>query len=283
MPKDVPYQETTEALQRLTWQQIAAGLAVIAGFLLIAKFAGWLLRRNLSKGIHWGGPIFALSKLLTYFLVLVGVISGLTVMGLPLSSLLLTSSALLVGLGFSLQRVAQDFIAGVVILVEQPIRKDDYVSFGSTAGRVQEIGLRATQLRTVDGVQLVIPNHLLITKEVSNHSYPLKRARLRVEVPASLSEDVDTVRGVLADVARAHPEVLPEPPPDVRLEAILQSHFQFAVIVWVSEPPKTLRIGSELRFSVAQAFAEHGIKFPSPEILVQMRQRQPAVEGKDIH
>jgi small-conductance mechanosensitive channel len=283
MATEPPYQETTEALQRLTWHQIAAGLAVIAAFLLVAKLAGWLLRRRLSKGFHWGGSIFALSKLLTYFLVLVGVITGLSFMGLPLSSLLLTSSALLVGLGFSLQHVAQDFIAGLVILLEQPIRRNDFVSFANTHGTVETIGLRATHLRTPDGVQLVIPNHLLVTNQVSNHSYPLKRSRLLVEVPVALSADVDTVRGILTDVALAHPEVLPAPPPAVRLDAILASHFKLALVVWVDEPPKVLRIASELRFAVARAFAEHGIQFPSPEILLRMKELPGAAEAQDVH
>jgi small-conductance mechanosensitive channel len=281
MQPDVPYEQATEALQRLTWKQILIGLGVMLAFLVAAKLAGWLVRRRLSKGLHWGGPIFALSKLLTYFLVLVGVITGLSLMGLPLSSLLLTSSALLVGLGFSLQNVAQDFIAGVVLLVEQPIRRNDFVTFARTAGIVTEIGLRATRLRTVDGVQLVIPNHLLTTNEVSNHSHPLRRVRLQVMVPVSLSEDANAVGEVLSGVAHTHAEVLSEPPSIVRLEAILESHFQFALVVWVDEPSKTVRVASELRFAIAQAFERHGIQFPTPELFVHTRRPQSAMESAD--
>jgi small-conductance mechanosensitive channel len=260
--------QATEALQRLTWKHVLAGFAVMILFFVVAKLGSFLLRRSLSRGPHWGGPIFALSKLLSYFLVFIGVVSGLTVMGVNLSTLMLTSSALLIGLGFSLQHVARDFIAGVILLVEQPIRKNDFVTFAKTEGTVNEIGLRATHLRTPDGVQLIVPNHLLVTTELSNHTHPLKRSRLRVSVPVSTSADLDLVEETLAHVADGHPDVLAHPPPIVWCEAIETSHFQLALIVWVLEPPKTLRVASDLRFAIARAFVRRGIPFPLPELLL---------------
>ena len=118
---------------------------------------------------------------------------------------MLTSSALLVGLGFSLQHVVRDVVSGIVILVEQSIRKNDFVTFGDTVGTVQEIGLRSTQFLTRDGTSLIVPNHLLTSTEVSNHSCPQKRARLNVELPVDLREDVDLVEETLLSVARSHP------------------------------------------------------------------------------
>lgn len=267
MKPEVPY-EATEALQRLTWKDALIGIAVMVGFFLFAKIAGWLVRRSLARRTGSGGSIFALSKLLSYILVLVGVATGLNLMGLPLSALLLTSSALLVGIGFSLQHIARDFIAGVIILVEQPIRRNDFVEFGSTAGTVREIGLRATHMRTREGVDLIVPNHLLVANEVSNRSHPLRRDRLRVEIPVSLLEDVGAVAEVLSAVAAEHSDVLSDPAPMVRIDAIHVSHFELALIVWVDDPAKTLRVASELRFAVARAFSEHGIAFPTPELLV---------------
>lgn len=280
MKPEVPY-EAAEALQRVTWKSGLVAVGVLLAFLAVAKLAGWLVRRALTRGTGWGGPIFALSKLLTYFVVFIGVVVALSLLGVPLSSLLLTSSALLVGVGFSLQPVARDFIAGVIILVEQPIRKNDFVTFGETAGTVQEIGLRATHLRTVEGADVVVPNHLLVTAEVSNHSHPLKRACVFVEVPVATGEDVDLVDETLAGVARRHPQVLSEPPPLVRFDAILASHFKFTMVVWVDEPPQTLQVASELRFAIAHAFAREGLQFPKPEMIFQAHPREP--EHPDQH
>jgi potassium-dependent mechanosensitive channel len=265
MRPEIP-EQATEALERLTWKQGVLALGVLLAFLLAAKVAGWLLRRALSQTTNWGGPVFALSKLLTYFLVLIGTVTALSMLGLPLSSLLLTSSALLIGLGFSLQNIAKDFISGVILLVEQPIRRNDYVTFGDCAGTVKEIGLRATLLSTPDGMNLVVPNHLVVTHELSNHSYPLKRARLDVEVPVSLRANVALVEETLSSVARSHEEILEDPSPVVWIRAILDSHFQFAILAWVSEPTSTLRIASELRFAIAHSFAREGIEFPTPEL-----------------
>jgi potassium-dependent mechanosensitive channel len=267
-------EEASEALQGLTWQRGLIALVVVLGFFLVATLTGRLIRRHLSARAG-GGPIFALSKLITYVVGVIGVVTGLNLLGVPLSSLLLTSSALLVGIGFSLQNVTQDFIAGIILLVEQPIRKDDFITFGATAGSVQEIGLRATHLLTVDGTDLIVPNHLLVTAEVYNHSYPLKRARLNVDVAVSLLEDVERVAKTLSSTARSHSQVLTEPPPITRLEAITDSHFQFALIVWVADPSSTVRVASELRFAVAQEFARCGVRYPTPELLLHTLSRAP--------
>jgi small-conductance mechanosensitive channel len=275
MKPDVVVNEASEVLRTLTWERGLIAFAVMLAFIFVAMFFGRVVRRQLSERAHWGGSVFALSKLITYFLVFVGSITALSLLGVPLSSLLLTSSALLVGIGFSLQHVAQDFIAGIILLVEQPIRKNDFITFGTTAGTVQQIGLRATHLLTVDGTDLVVPNHLLVTTEVYNHSHPLKRARLNVEVPVSLYEDVDVVKETLLTVARSHSRVMSEPPPIARFEAILQSHFQFALIVWVEEANSAVRVASELRYAIAHAFTQRGIHLPTPELVLRRTHDPP--------
>jgi potassium-dependent mechanosensitive channel len=180
--------------------------------------------------------------------------------------MLLTSSALLIGLGFSLQHVAQDFVAGIVILVERSIRRNDFVTFGDTRGTVIEIGLRSTQLLTRDGTALFVPNHLLTSTQVSNHSNPHERARLHVRVPVSFHESVDHVRETLLSVADSQDHILSNPAPMVRFEDILDTHFHFTLIVWVKEPVTTMRVASTLRFAIAHAFAQRGIQFPTPEL-----------------
>jgi potassium-dependent mechanosensitive channel len=272
--------EATEVLRTLTWQRGLIAFAVLLAFIFVAMFFGRVVRRQLSGRAHWGGSVFALSKLITYFLVFIGTVTSLGLLGVPLSSLLLTSSALLVGIGFSLQHVAQDFIAGIILLVEQPIRKNDFITFGTTAGTVQEIGLRATHLLTVDGTDLVVPNHLLVTTEVYNHSHPLERARLDVQVPVSVHEDVDVVKEILLSVARSHSRVMTEPPPIARFEAILDTHFQFALIVWVEQADSTARVASELRYAIARAFAQRGVHLPTPELVLHPKQSPDAPEQR---
>src|SRR5215813_11319370 len=248
------------ALQSITWEKGLAAASVLLAAVLVGKLGGFLVRRALGK--EGRGPAFALSKLLKYCLVFAGFVIALVVLGLPVASLLLTSTALLVGLGFSLQPIARDFVSGIVILLERAIQKNDFVTFGETVGTVQEIGLRSTQLLTLDGTMLIVPNHLLTVTEVSNHSSPHKRARLNVQLPVSFGEDVDLIKEILSSVAHSHKHVLAEPPPQVGFEEIMDSHFRFALVVWVDEPVMAKGVASELRFEIAQAFAKRGIQFP---------------------
>lgn len=264
MAYEIPVEELHEVAERLTWQRGVIAAATLLGFFLVAKIAGHLVRRRFPRK----GPIFAFSKLLTYFLCFIGVMTAVGLLGIPVSSLVLTSSALLIVIGFSLQPVARDLVAGIVILVEQSIRTNDFVSFANTTGTVLEIGLRATTLLNSDGMALVVPNQLLVTTEVTNHSHPVKRTRLRVEIPLSIREDVDVTAEALSSVAQNHPRVLSEPPPTVRLEAIEQWGFRFALIAWVEDAPATRGVASELRFAIVRAFVKRGIGFPTPELLL---------------
>lgn len=259
MAQEIPIEELQKGVHAVTWQHAVVSVAVLLGAIVIAKLAGRFVRWAFSREVR--GPAFAFSKLLTYGLTFAGVVTALGLLGLPMSTLVLTSGALLVGVGFSLQHVVRDVVAGVVILVEQSIRKNDFVSFGATTGTVQEIGLRATKLLTRDGTVLVVPNDLMVTTEVVNHSYPVTRSRLRVDIPADIGESTDAAREIIWRVAQSHPEVLADPPPAVRLDAIEPGAFRLFLIAWVQEPIAAPRIASELRFGISRAFAARGIRF----------------------
>lgn len=255
------------ALQSLTWEKGFVAAAVLLAAFFAAKLGAFLVRRALGK--RGSGAAFALSKLFKYCVAFAGFVLALVVLGLPVASLLLTSTALLVGLGFSLQHIGRDFISGIVILLERAIQKNDSVTFGQTMGTVQEIGLRSTQLLTRDGTMLIVPNHLLTVTEVYNHSSPHQRARLNVQVPVEFGEDVDLIKETLSSIAHSHKDVLAEPPPKVSFEEILDSHFRFALIVWVDGPVEAKGVASELRFAITHAFAKRGIQFPRATIELQ--------------
>jgi len=261
------------ALQSLTWEKGLAAASVLLAALLVAKLGAFLVRRALGK--QGSGAAFALSKLLKYSVAFAGLVIALIVLGLPVASLLLTSTALLVGIRFSLQPIARDFVSGIIILLERAIQKNDFVTFGETKGTVQEIGLRSTQLLTRDGTMLIVPNHLLTVTEVSNHSSPHQRARLNVQLPVGFGEDVAVVQEILSSVAHSHKKVLAEPPPQVAFEEIQDSHFRFALVVWVDEPVMARFIASELRFAITRAFAESGIQFPRTTIELRRPRRMP--------
>ena len=279
MAQQIPIEELEQGVKALTWQHAVASAAVLLGAVLIAKLAGHLVRAGSPDGRR--GAAFALSKLLTYAVTFAGGIAALALLGLPLPSLLLTSGALLVGIGFSLQHVTRDFVASIVLLVEQSIRQNDFVSFAGTSGTVREIGLRATQLLTADGAVLVVPNHLLVSSQVANQSHPFRRSRLRIEVPVAHWEAVDEAGEAIARAADHHPEILADPLPVVRLEAIEPWGYRFLLVAWIEDPVEDRRVASQLRFAISRAFAERGIQFPPALAPPSPAQAQPrrAVEG----
>jgi potassium efflux system protein len=267
-PTDAAYEEVRSGvLHTLTWQRGLLAASTAVTFLLIAKLGGYLLRRMLARRrIALVGSAFAWTKLVTYTLIAAGFVAALGIVGVPLSSLLVPSVIILIGAGLGLQGLFRDIVASIVILVEQRIRAGDLVTFGETTGTVKEIGLRATQLLTRDGTVLLVPNNVLMSHEVSNHTHPFKHTRLSVDVPVSLREDVDAVTDALLDAATDIPDVLAEPAPVVRLDGIAGSCYQFSLVVWAAYAPEALRISSELRFAIAHTFAARKIQFPTPEL-----------------
>jgi potassium efflux system protein len=261
-PPEIPIKELENGVHALTWQRVALSAGVFVGSILIAKVVGYLIR---SSSSDWRrGAAFALSKLVTYVLIFAGLVAALALLGLPLSALLLTSGALLVGIGFSVQPVTRDFVASVVLLVEQSIRQNDFVSFAGTSGTVLEIGLRATQLLTPDGTVLVVPNHLLVSSEVVNQSHPIRRSRLQIEIPVATSEPVDEVGEAIARAADHHPDIMADPQPIVRLDAIEPWGYKFVLVAWIQDPIEDFRVASQLRFAISRTFADRGIRFPAP-------------------
>jgi len=267
-PTDIPYEEVrTGVLHTLTWRRGLLAAAVVLSFLLVAKLGVVLLRRALARrNIDLSGTVFAWTKLVTYALTVFGFVAALGIMGVPLGSLLMPSVVVLIGAGVGLQQLVQDIVASIVILAEQRLRKGDLVTFGRTIGTVKEIGLRATQILTRDGTVLLVPNHVLMSSEVANHTHPFKHTRICVEIPVSLREDVDTVTDALLEAGGGVPDVLADPPALVRLDGIAESCFRFSLVVWVDDAPAAMRISSDLRFAVAHAFAARKIQFPPPEL-----------------
>ncbi len=151
------------------------------------------------------------------------------------------------------------------MLIEQPIRKGDFIRVGDAFGVVDDIGLRATQVITRDQVTIVVPNSQLVSSQVINHSKPTLNLRIAVRVGVAYGSDIGRVRSTLLEVARAHPRVLKEPSPDVRLEAFADSSLDFALLAWIADPRDDMRVSSDLRFSIDQAFRDAGITIPFPQ------------------
>src|SRR5438477_5054301 len=177
----------------ITVGSVFLGLAIALGSIVIAGLAGRWLRQMLhARGIPIGTQ-FAASKILGYAVVGVGFMVAFSSMGLKLDALVATSAVLAVGIGFGLQNITQNFVSGLILLVEQPVRKGDFVRVGDALGFVDDIGLRATTIVTRDEVTILVPNSGLVSEPVVNHSRPSTKLRVRVAVGVAYGTDTSQV------------------------------------------------------------------------------------------
>jgi len=250
---------------------LGCGLLVIT--FLISGLVGRSVRHLLGRRGTPQGTQFAAAKIVSYTLVVIGVLVAVNSMGLRLDALFAASAVVAVGIGFGLQNIAQNFISGLILLVEQPVRQGDFVRVNDVVGVIEDIGLRATHVITRDEVTVIVPNSDLITKGVINHSRPSPKLRIRVEVGVAYGSDVAQVRDTLLTLASGHAKVLAEPPPEVRFDAFADSSLSFTLLCWVADPDPDvdLRISSDLRYAIDAAFREKQIEIPFPQQDLHLR------------
>ena len=231
-----------------------------------------LLRRWL-KGLlmhYTGGDIGrreALASLAYYCSLAIGMVVVLQMVGIDLSTLGLIVGALGVGIGFGLQNIVNDFIGGIVLLLERPVEVGDRIELeGKLIGDVIEIGMRATSLRTLDNIAIIIPNSHFIHQQITNWSHTDNIVRYAIPVGVSYREDPIEVQRLLLEVAAEHPDVIKEPVPDVLLQEFGSSSLNFVLRVWMGQIQKApLILISEINFAISAKFREHNIEIPYPQ------------------
>ena len=204
-----------------------------------------------------------ISRISRYIVILVGVVVAFSALGFDLGKTALVAGGLGVGIGFGLQNVVNNFVSGLILLFERPIRVGDTIEVGNTSGVVEKIGMRATLIRTWRGPELVVPNAHLVSSDVLN--WNLKRDRRRIEIPVGVDyeSDPETVAKLLTDIAADHPEVLKQPEPECLFLGFGDSSLDFQVRAW-AKAGNCMRIESELRFAIRRALKEAGIDDPLP-------------------
>jgi small-conductance mechanosensitive channel len=208
----------------------------------------------------------ALARLTTYLIFAFGLIIGLESLGVNLSSLLVLGGAVGIGVGLGLQNIANNFVSGLILLIERPIKLGDRVEVGSTNGDVLRIAARSTWVRTNDNVVIIIPNSEFVSNRVTNWTANDRQVRFRVPVGVSYGSDPEEVRVVLTQVALAHPDVLRNPPPEVRFMEFGDSSLNFELRVWTVNQVQTPNIlTSDLNFAIFRAFRQRGIEVPFPQ------------------
>lgn len=247
------------------------GVVIFFGTYVLARLSSRGIVRLLQRQHVAEGARAAIAKIARYIIVFIGLLMALTSLGIRLDALFAASTVLLVGIGFGLQNIAQNFVSGLILLIEQPVAEGDFVRVGNAYGSVVDVGLRATRVVTRDEVTIIVPNSELVTAQVINHSVPTPNLRISVNVGVAYETDTAKVKDVLLAVARADDGLLRTPEPEVRLEDFGPSSLDFQLLVWIANPREDLRAKSRLRFAIDAAFRDAGIVIPLPQRHVHIK------------
>ena len=215
---------------------------------------------------------FALGRFSTYLLFFGGLFIGLQSLGVNLSSLLVFGGAVGVGVGLGLQNVVSNFVAGLILLIEQPIRIGDRIVTGTTTGDVIRIAARSTWIRTNENILVIVPNNEFINNPVTNWTANDPNVRINVPVGVGYNSDPEQIRQILLTAAAANPDVLTSPKPDVIFTGYGDNSLNFTLRVWTgsrSHVPAVLI--SDLYFALFKLFTQHHIELPFPQRDLHLR------------
>lgn len=260
--------ESTFTVQTL----IVLSLSLFLLLYLSSKLKKLLVNKIFPRYGLGHGISQSIAAIVRYVIVILGLIIIIQASGIDLSALGILMGALGIGIGFGLQNVTNNFISGIIILFERPIKVGDRVEVGDIAGDIVSISARSTTVITNDNIAVVVPNSDFINSTVINWSLNDRNVRFNFPVGVAYKEDPARIKKLLIEVAEANPGVLNNPAPDVLFDEYGDSSLNFILRVWTSEysnKPKVLK--SQLYYAIFEKFREHGVEIPFPQRDVHLK------------
>jgi potassium efflux system protein len=248
---------------------IIGGILVFAVLIVIIGWIKrWMDRRWLQRIVIERGARDAILTLFGYVAFILTILISLSAASVDLTGLAIVSGALALGLGFGLQGIANNFVSGLILLFERPIKAGDFVSVGDVEGYVRSIRIRATEIETLDNQNVLVPNSELVSGRVTNWVLRDTHGRLQIDVGVAYGSDVEKVRDIMESIGRDHPEVITDgraPAPRALFMGFGESSLNFELRVRVQRIERRFSVKSDINFSIDQAFRDAGITIPFPQ------------------
>ena len=261
---------------RIVPTNIIAGViafAILSG--ITGWIKGWMDRRWLRQITSDRGARDALVTIVGYTGFTISLLVGLSIGGINITGLAVVAGALSVGIGFGLQSIANNFISGIILLFERPIKAGDFVSVGDVEGYVKKISIRATEIETLDNQDMLIPNSELISGRVTNWVLHNPYGRLIIKIGVSYGSDVDKVKTILESVSSDHEQVITDSrasPPKALFMGFGDSSLDFELRVRILDIKKRYDVLSDLNFEINHQFSKEGIIIPFPQRDIHIRE-----------
>jgi potassium-dependent mechanosensitive channel len=257
---------------QVTFGALLASIIVFGlGYAAARLFQGWLDAQVLQRAGISGGVRHSIRTGVGYAGITIAGLMAFSYAGFSLSSIAIIAGALSIGIGFGLQNLVNNFVSGLILLAERPIRVGDLVVVNGEEGYVRKISVRSTEIETFDRAHVLIPNSYFISEKVKNWTYRNNVRRLAIQVGAAYGSDPRQVQAVLLKVAQDHPDVLKTPAPLVDLKEFAASSLSFMLYAYIDDLTKAMRIHTDLSMAILAAFAEAGIVMPTGQTDVTIR------------
>ncbi|MEO0576088.1 MAG: mechanosensitive ion channel domain-containing protein [Pseudomonadota bacterium] len=250
----------------------ASILRGLAAFTILLAVTGWVKRlidtrwlrhMNMDRGAR-----DAMVTLTGYVGFIVALLTAFSVAGIDLGGLAIVGGALALGIGFGLQAIASNFVSGLILLFERPIKAGDFVTVGETEGFVRRIRIRATDIETLDNQNVLVPNSELVSGRVTNWVLRDPQGRLRIKVGVAYGSDTELVKSLIEQVGRDHEDVISDgraPAPRALFMGFGDSSLDFELRVRIRRIEKRYTVISDINFAIDRVFREHDIEIPFPQ------------------
>ncbi|HEY5533656.1 MAG TPA: mechanosensitive ion channel domain-containing protein [Ignavibacteria bacterium] len=224
-------------------------------------------RHNINEGVAK-----AYTSILTYLILVIGVLIALGVAGIPVTGLFAGGAALLIGIGFGIQNIVNNWVSGIIILFERPIKEGDFIEVDGILGTVTAIAARSTRINTLGGVTIIIPNSRILEQKVINRSY-YENTQIDIPVIINYDEDIEKVKSILLKIAETHPKVLKDPVPSVAVSELIEYGIKLKLWVWIKEQTAYGEIRSYVNYELLKEFRKEGINVAHPKTEIRIKEK----------
>jgi small-conductance mechanosensitive channel len=257
---------------RITLWLVLTAAACLYGAVIASRIVQFFMMRKLFTQFRVDPGIGqSVTRLMHYTIVLLGILLALATLGFELTNLTIIASALSVGIGFGLQTIVNNFVCGLILLFERPVKVGDIVQIGEEWATIRDIGLRATTLQTFNRSDIVVPNSDLITNQVTNWTLADRNMRLSLNVGVAYGSEVPLVLQTLEECTQGNRHILKDPAPSIFFMGFGDSSLDFQLRVWIENVDYINVVRSELNQEIDRLFRERRIEIPFPQRDLHLR------------
>jgi potassium efflux system protein len=255
-----------------SYNSIFLFVAYSAGAVILADFFNKLIDTNDNKK-HYKRrtSLGSFMLLLRFSIISIGFILAFIASGIPVNQLTVLMGAVGVGIGFGLQNIFNNMVSGLIIAIEKPISVGDMIDVGTNSGWVKEIGIRASNIQSFDGAEIIVPNGEIISNRITNWTHSDKKRRIEILIGVAYKSDPRQVYELFMKILEEHPEILKTPDPFIVFTGMGDSSLDFRICFWIADFIDGVRIKSEVLFNIFDILKENQIEIPFPQHDLHLR------------